>query len=95
MYQALFLISGRFPASQEEADTPGKLKYIESPCAGMEFTEGMVGEQREVLDQDKRREESLVFFLEAVKFLARGRRGQGEPSRRELACSEASGQEGE
>lgn len=95
MYQALFLTSGSFRASLDEADTPGKLQYIASPCAGMEFTKAMVGEQRKVLDQDKRTEESLVFFLEAVKFLARGRRGQGEPVRRELACSGASGQEGE
>lgn len=54
-----------------------------------------MGEWRKVLDQDMRTEESLVFFLEAVKFLARGRRGQGEPVWRELACSGASGQEGE
>lgn len=95
MYQALFLTSGSFCASLEEADAPGKLQYIVSPCAGMEFTKGMVGERRKVLDQDMRTEESLVFFLEAVKFLARGRRGQGEPVWRELACSGASGQEGE
>lgn len=95
MYQALFLTSGSFRASLEEADAPGKLQYIVSPCAGTEFTKGMVGERRKVLDQDMRTEESLVFFLEAVKFLARGRRGQGEPVWRELACSGASGQEGE
>lgn len=55
----------------------------------------MVGEQRKVHDQDKRTEESLVFFLEAVKFLATGRRRQGEPVGRDLACSGAFGQEGE
>lgn len=79
----------------EEADTPGQLKDIVSPRAGAQVTKGTVGEQRKALAQDTRLEQSPVFFLEAVKFLARGRRGQGEPAGRALAFRGASGQEGE
>lgn len=37
----------------------------------------MAGEQGKILDQDKRIEESLVFFFKVVKFLARGGEDKG------------------
>lgn len=95
MYQALFLTSGSFRAFPGGGRHTWQTAVHSVSLCWDGVHKGHGGEQRKVLDQDKRTEESLVFFLEAVKFLARGRRGQGEPVGRELACSGASGQEGE